>query len=466
MELSRAGRPFVVVERAAAVGGLSRTRLVTEGEYTFRTDTGPHRFFSKNAYLYEFIGGLLEERWIVVRRQTRQYIDGQFFDYPVNAGQVLRNLGPVKVARVLWDYAIAQVQYSIFRRPIRHFKDFAYANFGRTLAEFNIINYTEKVWGVSTESLHQDWAGQRISGLNIVSVGWNLIRRALGGGAGGPKSLVDEFYYPDCGTGLIYETIRERIESAGNPVHLEAWPTRVSHADGRVTAITLNDGREIAVDQLVESVHITDFVQLMDPPPPPEVIAAATGLRYRHQVYLFLTLDRESVTADQWIYFPKPEVPFDRWSEMRNFSARMSPAGKTSLFIEFFCFPEDAKWSMSAEELLALVLPVAEAGKFFTRAEVRHAYKFSGGKDYPLYDLEYRERLAVVQRWLDGFSNLYNIGRPGRFKYTNQDHSLEMGMLAAWSIVDGKRRDIGAVGSEGEYFEKGAVPTATRNAPR
>ncbi len=459
MELSRAQRAFAVVERADAVGGLSRTRVIREGDLEFRTDTGPHRFFSKNPYLYAFIGDLLAERWIAVRRQTRQYIDGQFFDYPVNAGQVLRNLGVGVVVRVLWDYAVARVRYGVLGCPVANFKDFAYANFGRTLAEFNILNYTEKVWGVPSDRLHKDWAGQRISGLNIASVAWNLVRRAVAPrGAGGPKSLVDEFYYPDIGTGLIYETIRAQIEAAGHPVHLECSPTSIQHEGGEIRSVTLSDGREIEVDHLIESVHITDFVALMHPPPPPEVSAALAGLRYRHQVYLFITLDRESVTTDQWIYFPKPEVPFDRWSEMRNFSARMSPTGKTSLFIEFFCFPDEPKWSMSAEELFALVLPVAEAGGFFAAAEVRNIYKFTGGKDYPLYDLEYRERLDVVQAWLDGFSNLSNIGRPGRFKYTNQDHSLEMGMLAAWSVIDGKRRDIGAVGSEGEYFEQGPRP--------
>jgi protoporphyrinogen oxidase len=193
----------------------------------------------------------------------------------------------------------------------------------------------------------------------------------------------------------------------------------------------------------------------MDPSPPPEVVEAATRLRYRHQVYLFLTLDKPSVSADQWIYFPKPEVPFDRWSEMRNFSPKMSPDGKTSLFIEFFCFPGDPVHAMDAHQLLDRVLPVAEAAGFFTRAQVRRAYRFAGGKDYPLYDLDYRAPLAVVKGWLDGFANLWYIGRPGRFKYTNQDHSLEMGMLAAWSILDGRRRDLDAVGGEREYFEKG-----------
>jgi protoporphyrinogen oxidase len=129
----------------------------------------------------------------------------------------------------------------------------------------------------------------------------------------------------------------------------------------------------------------------------------------------------------------------------------------TSLFIEFFCFEDDPKWTMNAEQLLELVLPTAEKGSFFTRAEVRNVFKFSGGKDYPIYDLTYKDNLAVIKNWLDKLENLYYIGRPGRFKYTNQDHSLEMGMYAAYSIIEGKRRDIESIGSETEYFEKGSV---------
>ncbi len=56
------------------------------------------------------------------------------------------------------------------------------------------------------------------------------------------------------------------------------------------------------------------------------------------------------------------------------------------------------------------------------------------------------------------FGNVIYIGRPGRFKYTNQDHSIEMGVMAARSIVDGKKYDIEQVGAETEYFEKGYAP--------
>ena len=65
------------------------------------------------------------------------------------------------------------------------------ANFEWALAEFSMINYNEKIWGIPCAEIRPDWAKQRIGGLNLLSV----LRNAIGFGEG-PKSLVDEFYYP------------------------------------------------------------------------------------------------------------------------------------------------------------------------------------------------------------------------------------------------------------------------------
>ncbi len=48
MELSRAKKDFLIVERSPSVGGLSKTYTFKEGDLTFYTDNGPHRFFYKN----------------------------------------------------------------------------------------------------------------------------------------------------------------------------------------------------------------------------------------------------------------------------------------------------------------------------------------------------------------------------------------------------------------------------------
>jgi hypothetical protein len=66
--------------------------------------------------------------------------------------------------------------------------------------------------------------------------------------------------------------------------------------------------------------------------------------------------------------------------------------------------------------------------------------------------------LNVIKEYLNQYTHLFYIGRPGRFRYNNQDHSLEMGMLAAKSIIDGKVYDIESVGLEKEFYETVSEP--------
>ena len=144
MELTRAGKTSTVIEKATMVGGLAKTLTFEEPEGTYRTDIGPHRFFSKNKYLYDFIEDLLGEEWIRVRRQTRFVVDGKYFFFPIRMGNVLLQMGFFKAVRVLLDYMMERVRALVKPRPMRSFEDYVVAQFGRTLAEFNMLNYTEK----------------------------------------------------------------------------------------------------------------------------------------------------------------------------------------------------------------------------------------------------------------------------------------------------------------------------------
>lgn len=459
MELSRVGRKFSVIEKGNAVGGLAKTYAFEEDGLVFRTDNGPHRFFSKNRYLYRFIEGLLEEQWIEVKRQTRQYIGGKFYDYPVNPAQALANIGPGKAAKIVADYVAAQIRYGLLRRPIRNFEDHIVAHFGRALGEFNMLNYTEKIWGVPAGTIHSDWATQRIKGLSVGFLMRAAIERAKGAVRTNPlRTLVDSFYYPEYGSGLIYETIAKRIGEAGTSVRCSAYPTKIRHENGRVTEVEAMIGgkrKTMRPDTVIESVPPPEFLKLLDPLPPAEIMEKAARMRYRDQVYLFITFDRDRITDDQWIYFPEKDIPFGRVSEMRNFSRKMSPPSKTSLLVEFFCFEGDDIWNMEKDALSALTIGYLERLGFAKKEEVRHTYLIRQKKVYPIYDTAYEEYLKAVTGYLDSFENLYAVGRPGRFRYNNQDHSLEMGIMAARSVMTGTPCDLDAVGTEKEYFEAG-----------
>ncbi len=142
---------------------------------------------------------------------------------------------------------------------------------------------------------------------------------------------------------------------------------------------------------------------------------------------------------------------------MKNFSKDMCPEGTTSFFVEFFAFESDKIWTMEKDEVLEMVLPFFEKWDFFKREDIRQCYLWKRSHVYPIYDTSYKDNVELIRGYLDGLENLIYVGRPGRFRYTNQDHSLEMGIIASRMVLEGRRYDMDTVGAENEYFEKGPI---------
>lgn len=450
MELTRANKKFTIVEKESQLGGLAKTLKFGK----FKTDIGPHRFFSKNQYLYDFVEELLGEKWRPVTRLTRFYINGKFFLYPVKITDVLSKVSPLFALKVLRDYLYERVRSKIKPRQIYSFEDYVVANFGRSLAEFNMINYTEKIWGTPASQISPLQGEQRLKSLSP----WEVAKKALNPKKSGARSLTETFYYPSEGTGLIYETIAKKIREKGNPIHVNSTPKRLKHNGKRITKVELSiedQTQAITPEWVVTSIPITTLVKLLEPQAPRRVLTAAKKLRWRSQRYLFITLNQPAITKDNWIYFHEKEIPFGRVHEPRNMSRDLSPPGKTSLFIEFFVFKEEPLWKMDTEELFELAYPHLNRILGIRKEEVINKYSHAIEHVYPVYDLDYDKHLKVIKDYLDQFQNLIYIGRPGRFIYTNQDHSLEMGILAARKIIEEKEINFDNIGGETEYFEKG-----------
>lgn len=356
------------------------------------------------------------------------------------------------------SYINAAFTYRILKKNIRSFEDYVVANFGRKLGEFNMLNYTEKIWGIPSNTIHPDWAKQRIKGLDLRSALKDALLKRKNKDS--PKTLVDQFYYPKYGTGLIYETIAKKITQQRSDIQTNTFPTQIFHTNNRIQSVELNNNGKtsrIHPSTVVSSIPITEFITLLHPKPPKEVLEAAQYLKWRAQVYLFITLDKERVNTDNWIYVPESNIPIGRISEMKNFSEDMAPKGKTSLFLEFFVTEHDSIWNMNDREVFNLAMKHLKPLRFFSKEEIRNYYVFRKTHVYPVYDIEYQKHLKVVKTYLNLFTNLFYVGRPGRFQYTNQDHSLEMGILAAKSITENTKVNFDDIGSEHEYFEKGYV---------
>jgi len=455
-ELSKNKDNLFIIEKDAQVGGLAKTLKFENNNDLYRTDIGPHRFFSKNKYLYKLIANLLGDDWLLINRKTRQYIDGKFYDYPINAIQAFLNIGPIKSLTIVLSYLKAFGQYKILKKPINNFNDYVVANFGLKLGELNMLNYTEKIWGLPCSQIHPDWAKQRIKGLNLLSA----LKNALLKKTNGPKTLIDSFYYPKYGTGQIYQAMAKKIKERGNKIFTQSQPTKIRHQNFKITQIEFDingQKQNLSPQYLISSIPISQFINLLNPQPPAEIIKTVQKLKWRAQIYLFITVNKPKITDDNWIYIPDKKIPFARLAEMKNFSQQMAPKNKTSLLVEYFVNTDDIIWQKSAKELYQLTIKYLAELNLLTAKEVDNYYLLKRTHVYPVYDLDYPTNIKIIKNYLNQFTNLYYLGRPGRFQYTNQDHSLEMGILTAKNILENKHYDLDQIGSENEYFEQGNI---------
>src|SRR5471032_2098781 len=137
-----AGWDVAILEKDPAyVGGISRT--VQKDGYRF--DIGGHRFFSKSAEVTKWWKERLPNDFIQVKRMSRIYYRGRFFDYPLKPWNALSNLGVFTSMACVASYGWVRL---FPKRDEKSFEDWVTNRFGRKLFSIFFKTYTEKVWGI------------------------------------------------------------------------------------------------------------------------------------------------------------------------------------------------------------------------------------------------------------------------------------------------------------------------------
>lgn len=443
-ECIKGGLQPIVLERADRVGGIARTE--TYQGYHF--DIGGHRFFTKTQEINQLWHEMLGEDFLRVRRMSRIYYQGRFFDYPVGFANALANLGLIESAFILLSYLKAQV----WSHPEEeNFEQWVSNRFGRRLYQTFFQTYTEKVWGTPCHKIRADWAAQRIRGLSLMVAVSNALF-----GVQKAKSLISEFHYPLRGPGMMWQRFQEAVEANGGQVRLNVEAVKLTHQDGRIVSVDCGkqDKTEtIPVGQLISSIPVTRIVALLDPKAPDQVIEAASKLSYRAFVLVGLIVDREDLFPDQWIYVHSPDVRVGRIQNFKNWSAAMVPhPQKTSVGMEYFCNQGDETWTMSDAELKDLAARELSKLGLVETDDVVDGFVIRQPNAYPVYDDAYKDHLMVIRDYIGTIDNLQTVGRSGLHRYNNMDHSMLTGMLAARNLL-GAHHDLWEVGEKDEYLE-------------
>jgi protoporphyrinogen oxidase len=450
--LSRQNVKGTVFEADGVVGGIAKT--VEFNGYRF--DLGGHRFFTKLQPVERLWEEMLGDEFLTRPRLSRIYYRGQYFHYPLEARNVLRQLGFVESLRCAASYFAAHL------RPKRHaetFEDWVTARFGRRLYERFFRTYTEKVWGIPGSEIRAEWAAQRIKNFSF----WHALTTVLGVNRTTATTLIEEFRYPRLGPGQMWEAFREQVEDAGIPVRLNHRCVALSHSGGRVERVSLRTNgaeAEHVVEGVLSSIPLSELVLCLDPPAPESVLAAARRLRYRDLCLVALIMDEEQPFPDNWVYIHDPGTRAGRVQNFGAWSESLVIPGTTCLGVEYFCFEGDDIWEMPHEDAVALATEELSRIGLIDAARVVDGVKIRVPKAYPMYAETFREDVATIRGYLESFENLKTFGRNGLHRYNNQDHSMWTAILATLNLTAGTDYDVWSVNTEAEYLEEGEAVEA------
>jgi len=160
------------------------------------------------------------------------------------------------------------------------------------------------------------------------------------------------------------------------------------------------------------------------------------SLRHRAMVLVYLTLHTDRFTEFDAHYFPEDAIHITRLSEPKNYSLTRSP-GRTVLCTELPCDTDDPHWSMTDDQLRALVCGDLERAGLGPLPEVLQVQVRRLSHAYPLYTRGYRQAFDAVDRWVGAIDGLVTFGRQGLFVHDNTHHTVAM----AYALVESFRAD-------------------------
>ena len=398
-------------------------------------------------------------------RLSRIYYRGKFYNYPLDAAEVVNNLGKRLSFMSVASYAKAKI---MARSTPRNLEEWVTRQFGGRLYQMFFKSYTEKVWGMPCSQISADWAAQRIKGLSLSKAARHALlpKRQAAKNHDQPrtdviKTLITSFRYPRLGPGMLWEAAATRVQDQGGRVHMGTSVEAIERTpdDHWRVSIRSREGslHSQEVDQLISSAPLGLLVRTIQPPLPAAAQEAASALRYRDFLTVALILQPSIHFPDNWLYIHDPQFQVGRIQNFANWSPEMVPDPNLACYgMEYFCNSDDGIWTRSDSDLIALATQELEALNLVRPGDVIDGSVVRQPRAYPIYDDTYNERRAVIRSALKQHCpGLHVVGRNGMHQYNNQDHSMMTAMLTARNIIAGEPLfDPWNVNQDAEYIEE------------
>ncbi len=425
-QLARKGLARVtVIEQRDAVGGNAGSFEI-EG---VRADYGSHRLHPACdpeilADLRDLLGDDLRDR----PRHGRIRLQGRWIHFPLKPTDLLTKLPPGFALGAGWD-----ALRKMFPRGANQPETFASVlerGLGPTICREFYFPYARKIWGLEPDQLSAAQARRRVSANSPAK----MVRKLAAALPGLGKPGAGRFFYPRRGYGQISECLFEAARKQGAEFVFDARVRGIECEGERVRAVTFEQRGErqrMPSEHVWSTLPITVTARALTPQAPSEILSAASAMRFRGLILIYLLLEQDRFSEYDAHYFPEAEIPISRLSEPKNYSAVDEPRGRTVLCAELPCDEGSAEWAMSDDELADVVTQSLAAAGLPADSKIRKKVTRRLRFAYPIYSLGYEDHFQKLDGWLAQIDGLLTFGRQGLFAHDNTHHALYMACAAA-----------------------------------
>lgn len=439
--LVNAGHDVTVLEKLNGVAGLARS-FDDDG---FIFDVGPHYFFLN----------VRED----VSDYARKCVKGPFaeLDFRISTHFKGREIAWPPSPTSLFKLPIRSgIHY--FRKMVRHehprsfdYRGFTTELYGDSMYQAFFGPYIEKkLPTIKGGELHRDWwilarrtitneidLGQdrflkKVVGPNAPKGPPPLSKKILKGADMAVKMLLNmtsrnmpRVLYPDGGIGKIGEGIAEKFVAQGGKLVLNcggAKLVREPGPEGRIKRVEWGGDQPGSIENPDHVVWTGTIHELAD-----QLEFERAKVDYLSIALVYVTTKKPLRGAKYfYTYYSEPDLIFNRLYFPTRACAKLAPPGKDSVCAEVS--PPGGLDSIDREQLEKQVIDGLVKLGHLDREDVLSVKVRVARDSYPIYPLDYLDRLKVLWDRLRTVPNLSAVGRTGQFYYNNMALTICLGM--------------------------------------
>tara|TARA_B110000467_G_scaffold164556_1_gene194271 strand:+ start:5895 stop:7214 length:1320 start_codon:yes stop_codon:yes gene_type:complete len=393
-----------ILEGSSELGGNCRT--ISFGEFMY--DTGAHRFHDKNKDVTDIIKTLMGDELLKVNSPSKIFWKKKLINFPLEFSNIFKTLDKTIIMKIFLENII-----NIFssNKDNMNFKELSYKNYGKTLAELFLINYTEKLWGLKANDLNNKIAGDRLKGLNLSSIIEDLFKK----NNINQKHLDGSFYYPKNGFGSIFKSIGDYVGQEN--ISFNSNVVEIHHDNYLIKNLIVENNEAFPIKSLISTLPLNLLIKYLRPTAPKDIMNISNNLKYRGLRLAIISLNLNSFSDNASIYYPQSNIPFTRIYEPKNRSKNMAPSDKTCIVVEVPCQPEDLIYNNSEDEFLDKIKYALSKYTHINESNIINTSSQKVPFAYPILDYNIDDKLNKIFSYLSIFKNLNLLGRSAEFKY-------------------------------------------------